>query len=86
MKRNLCALGSRNMGSEQGKGLRVGEHAGAALWGRKAARSPPHLYTVGSYSGALSLCCGQCQALLARMELGERTQNSRQLPELHTAA
>lgn len=30
------------MGSEQGRGLKVGEHGGAALWGRKASATLVH--------------------------------------------
>lgn len=53
MKRNLCALGSRNMGSEKGRGLDMGEHGYAALWVERLVWPLSHLYAVGSYSGAL---------------------------------
>lgn len=84
MKRNLCALGSRNMGSEKGRGLEMGEHGYAALWVERLVWPLPHLYAVGSYSGALMTVVGNVRHR-HRMELGNDLRRSR-APELHTAA
>lgn len=48
MKRNLCALGSRNMGSEQGRGARWGNMTVQLSGVERLVWPVPHMYTVGA--------------------------------------